>query len=175
MKTNRHAHHEGAIRLTRTDGVELDEHIGGQTGAVAYWKDRSTSYVLHTRTARTGGLAIADEADTVIQFIDRLQYGEEIESESLEKALEDIRSLRTRLEAIEGEAILYAREHAPEHTRQGTPRLSFMAIANALGTSHSTVIERHEKMTNGRHAAWRRWLVQGSPRAAMYNGEDLSR
>jgi hypothetical protein len=175
MKANRHAHHEGAIRLVRRDGVELDERIGGQNGAAAYWQDGSTSYLLHTRTERELGFVLADEADTVIQFVDRLHYGEPIEADSLEKALRDIRGLRNRLEAIEGEAILYARESASDDTgrvRRRVPRLNFHTIANALGIAHSTVIERHEKMTGGRHAAWRRWLVQGTPRARMYAGTD---
>lgn len=173
MKANRHAHHEGAIRLVRRDGVELDERLGGQDGAAAYWQDGSTSYLLHTRTERELGFTIADEADTVIQFVDRLHHGEDIEPASLEKALEDVRKLRTRLEAIENEAILYGREPMTEQAgrvKTRKPRLNFATIATALGIDHSTVIERHQKMIGGRHASWRRWLVQGTERAAMYSG-----
>lgn len=169
---DRHTHHNGEIRLVRTDGIELEEDLGGQVGAAAYWQDGSTSYLLHTRTGHTHGFSLADEMDTVIQFVDRIRLDEDIEPGSMAKALEDIRRLRNRLEAIESEAILVARENvngAEGHVRSRKPRMTFEAISTELGLDHSTVVERHRKLIDGKHASWRRWLVQGTFRASMYN------
>lgn len=169
---NRHTHHNGEIELVRTDGVDFADHSPQQSGAVAHWADGSTSYLLHTRTGHVHGYTLADELDTVIQFVDRLRLDEDIEPDSMAKALEDIRRLRTRLDAIESEAILVARENvngAEGRVRSRKPRLTFEAIAGELGLDHSTVVERHRKMTEGKHAGWRHWLVQGTDRASMYN------
>lgn len=174
---DKHAHHMGAIELVRTDGVELDERLGGQNGAHAFWDDGTTSYVLHTRSGHVHGWTIADEADTVIQIVDAMRAGEDVTPEQMSHALRDIRRLRTRLEAIENEAILYAREYSAHTKREKVPgggsrqkpRLNVTEIADELGLDHSTVVERHQKMTAGRHAQWRYWLVQGTERVGSYN------
>lgn len=176
MAADRFTHHNGDIELVRTDGVDFADHSPIQKGAVAHWADGSTSYLLHTRTGHVHGYTLADETDTVIQFVDRVRLGEDIEPDSMAKALEDIRRLRTRLDAIENEAILVAREYSAHTERERTAggtrqksRLTVQQVAEGLGLDHSTVVERHQRMSGGRHAAWRQWLVQGTPRATFYN------
>lgn len=170
---DRHAHHNGDIELVRTDGVDFANHSPKQNGAVAHWADGSTSYLLHSRSGQVHGYTLADEMDTVIQFVDRMRLDEEITPDSMAKALEDIRRLRLRLDAIEGEAILVARESVADNAgrvKRRKPRLTFQEIAGELGLDHSTVIERHKKMTRGEHSVWRPWLVQGTDRDTAYNG-----
>lgn len=173
MEADRFTHHNGDIELVRTDGVDHADHSPIQKGAVAWWADGSTSYLLHTRTGHVHGYTLADEMDTVIQFVDRLRLGEEITPDSMAKALEDIRRLRLRLDAVEGEAILVARESIEDNAgriKRRRPRLTFEAIAGELGLDHSTVVERYKRMSRGIHAAWRHWLVQHTDRDAMYAG-----
>ena len=173
MEADRFTHHNGDITLVRTDGVDFADHSPIQKGAVAWWQDGSTSYLLHTRTGQVHGFALADEMDTVIQFVDRVRRGEEITPDSMAKALEDIRRLRMRMDAIENEAILVARESAEDNVgriKRRKPRMTFEAIAAELGLDHSTVIERYKRMSRGIHAAWRHWLVQHTDRDAMYAG-----
>lgn len=173
---DKHAHHKGEIRLERTDGVELYEGIGGQNGATAFWEDGTTSYVLHTRTGHEHGWKIADEADTVIQFVDALRAGEDFTPEQVAHTLQDIRRLRNRLDAIENEAILAGREYSAHTEREKIPggsrqkpRLTVTEIAAELGLDQSTVTERYQRMSGGRHASWRGWLVQGTDRDGTYN------
>jgi hypothetical protein len=173
---DKHAHHRGAVRLIRTDGVGFADHSPEQHGATAFWDDGTTSYVLHTRSGHVHGWTVADEANTVIQIMDVMIGGEDIPPEQMSASLRDIRRLKTRLEAIENEAILYARESdssGADCARPRKPRLNVTQIADELGLDHSTVVERHRRMLDGRHAVRRRWLVQGTDRAAMYTGSDL--
>ena len=167
---DRSTHHNGEIELVRRDGVGFAMGSPRQSGSTAFWADGSTSYLLHTRTGHVHGWMLADEMDTVIQFVDRMRLGEEITPESLAKALEDIRRLRTRLDAIESEAILIARE--PDEVIGKPHRLTVQEIGAELGLDHSTVVGREKRMKAGHHAAWRHWLVQGTERDAMYTGDD---
>ena len=173
---DRHAHHNGDIELVRTDGVDYAPHSPRQSGAMAYWADGSTSYLLHTRTGQVHGIALADEMDTTIQFVDRMRLGEDIEPDSMRKALEDIRRLRLRLDAIEGEAILVARESARDdagRVKRRKPLLTFDEIATELGLDYSTVIGRHKRMSKGDHSVWRPWLVQQTDRDTAYNANRI--
>lgn len=160
-----HAAHGGRITLTHADTTP-DGRIGGRSGATTWWRDGTTSYVLHFRSGQTHGWTMADEADTAIQALDSLRTGEDMSGERLWAALRDVRRLRTRLEALEAEAMLYAREIGPG----GKPRMSLRETGEAVGLHHTTVAERVERMRAGEHAAWRHWLVQGTARADLYGG-----
>ncbi|MFE0389538.1 hypothetical protein ACFW1F_36575 [Streptomyces bungoensis] len=154
-----YAAHAGRITLTHAD-TEPNVFLGGQSGATTWWQDGTTSYVLHFRSGRNHGGAMADEADTAIQAVDSLRHGEEMNADRLANALRDVRRLRNRLEALEAELITYARETAPE----GRPRMSLREIGEATDTHHTTVAERIERARTGHPHPWRNWLVQNSPR-----------
>ncbi|WP_331728843.1 AsnC family protein [Streptomyces canus] len=160
-----YAHHTGRITLTHAD-TEPDERIGGHSGATTWWKDGTTSYVLHFRGGPEHGHAMADETDTAIQALDSLREGEPMSGDRLWAALRDVRRLRNRLEALESELILYAREDDP----QGRARMSLREIGEVTNTHHTTVAERVDRMRAGTHAPFRRWLVQGTDREAMHGG-----
>ncbi|WP_331728311.1 hypothetical protein OG590_40500 (plasmid) [Streptomyces goshikiensis] len=153
------AHHKGRIKLEH-----LDTEAREVNGATTWWEDGTTSYVLHTRTGQVHGWTIADEADTVIQAVDSLRIGDEISTDRLWHALQDVRRLRTRLEALEAELILYAQEQGPE----GKKRMPFREVGEALGLHHTTVAERHARILGGEAPAWRNWLVQNTPRADLH-------
>lgn len=157
-----YAAHADRITLTHAD-TEVHPQLGA-SGATTYWADGTTSYVVHFRSGHTHGWTMADETDTAVQAVDSLREGEEIGPDRLRSALRDVRRLRTRLEAVEAELTLYARENGP----QGRPRLTFRDIAEEVGTSHPAVVQRHERLASGEAAAWRNWLVQQTPRADMY-------
>ncbi|MFI9031106.1 hypothetical protein [Streptomyces sp. NPDC053560] len=161
------AAHAGRITLTHAD-TEPDHQAGGRRGATAWWADGTTSYVLHFRSGHVHGWTMADEADTAIRAVDSLRAGEDMDGDRLWAALRDVRRLRTRLEALEAELILYAREEAPA----GRARMNLREIGEVTGTHHSTVAERVERMTRGAHASWRHWLVQGTAREALHKGVD---
>lgn len=174
---DKHAHHMGEIELSRRDGVDFADHSPQQHGAHAFWDDGTTSYILHTRTGHVHGWTLADEADTVIQFVDAMRLDEDLTPDQMSHTLTDIRRLRMRLEAIENEAILYSREYSAHTEREREPggsrqkpRLTVTEVANELGLDHSTIVERHQRLTSGRHASWRPWLVQGTRRELSYNG-----
>lgn len=162
-----YAAHTGRITLTHAD-TQPDAQAGGRSGATTWWADGTTSYVLHFRSGPVHGWTMADEADTAIQAVDSLRAGEELDSPRLWAALRDVRRLRNRLEALESELILYAREEAAE----GRARLNLREIGEVTGTHFSTVAERVERLTRGAHPAFRHWLVQGTPRADMHTGQD---
>lgn len=160
-----YAHHAGRITLAHADTAP-DERIGGRNGATTWWQDGTTSYVVHFRSGHTHGWSMADETDTAVQAVDSLREGEDMNGDRLWAALRDVRRLRTRLEALEAELVLYAREDGP----QGRPRMSLREIGEVTQTHHTTVAERVDRMRSGQHAPWRNWLVQGTPRAALYGG-----
>ncbi|MFJ4343572.1 hypothetical protein [Streptomyces sp. NPDC088915] len=162
-----YAAHTGRITLTHAD-AQPAEDIGGRHGATTWWNDGTTSYVLHFRSGQVHGWTMADEADTAIHAVDSLRAGEDMNSERLWNALRDVRRLRNRLEALESELILYAREEASE----GRAKLNLREIGEVTGTHFSTVAERIERLTRGAHPAFRHWLVQGTPRADMHAGQD---
>ncbi|MFZ4249700.1 hypothetical protein ACOZDF_31115 [Streptomyces griseoincarnatus] len=164
-----YAAHKGRITLTHAD-TEPHPQMP-PNGATTWWADGTTSYVLHFRSGHTHGWTMADEADTAIQAVDSLRAGEDMSGDRLWSALRDVRRLRTRLEALEAELILYAREEAPE----GRARMNLREIGEVTNTHHSTVAERVERMAGGNHAAWRHWLVQGTAREAMHNGQATTR
>lgn len=158
------AAHLGRITLTHQD-TEADTRITtNRQGATTWWADGTTSYVLHFRSGHTHGWTIADEADTVIQAVDSLRNGEHFGADRLHNVLRDVRRLRTRLEALEAELILYARETDD----RGNVRLSLRDIGEELGLHHSTVDERWRRMLNGDMPAWRSWLVQDTDRENLY-------
>lgn len=162
--TRGQAAHLGRITLTHQD-TEVDTRITtNQHGATTWWADGTTSYVLHFRSGHTHGWTIADEADTVIQAVDSLRNGEHFGADRLHNVLRDVRRLRTRLEALEAELILYSRETDP----QGKAKLSLRDIAEELGLHHSTVAERLQRMLSGDMPAWRHWLVQGTDRENLH-------
>jgi hypothetical protein len=161
-----HAAHGGRITLTHADTAP-DDRIGGRSGATTWWQDGTTSYVLHFRSGQVHGWTVADETDTAIQALDSLRTGENMSADRLWAALRDVRRLRSRLEALEAELTLYAREKGP----QGRPRMALREIGEAAGLHHSTVAERVERAHVGEHAPWRHWLVQGTDRAALYVGD----
>lgn len=156
--TPQYAAHAGRITLTHADTQPHPQMP--PNGATTWWADGTTSYLLHFRSGHTHGWTLADETDTVIQAVDSLRLGEEISPDRLSNALRDLRRLRTRLEAVEGELILYAREKGAE----GGPRLTFREIGEELGLNHTTVMERHGRMMDGRTPEWRHWLVQHTDR-----------
>jgi hypothetical protein len=160
-----YAHHVGRITLTHEDTTP-DERLGGQNGATTWWKDGTISYVLHFRSGQPWGWAMADEADTAIQALDSLREGEFMSGDRLWAALRDVRRLRSRLEALESELILYAREDASE----GRARMSLREIGEVTQTHHTTVAERIDRMRAGTHPEFRGWLTQNTPREAMYGG-----
>ncbi|WP_371584564.1 hypothetical protein [Streptomyces sp. NBC_01314] len=159
------AAHAGRITLTHAD-TEPDTRIGGQEGATTWWKDGTTSYVVHFRSGQVHGWTMADEVDTAIQAVDSLREGENMSGDRLWAALRDVRRLRTRLEAAEAELTLYARENG----ENGRPRMSLREIGEATQTHHSSVAERVQNAQDGKVAEWRHWLVQGTPRADLYGG-----
>ncbi|MFE5809439.1 hypothetical protein [Streptomyces sp. NPDC056491] len=154
-----YAHHKGRMKLEHRDTEAREVN-----GATTWWEDGTTSYVLHFRTGQVHGWTLADETDTAIQALDSLRLGEEISGDRLWSALRDIRRLRTRLEALEGELVLYAREDGP----QGTPRMPLREIGEVTQTHHTTVAERVQRMKGGEFPAWRHWLVQGTDRDETY-------
>ena len=160
-----HAAHAGRITLTHAD-TSPDTRIGGQDGATTWWLDGTTSYVVHFRSGQVHGWTMADETDTAVQAVDSLREGEEMNGDRLWAALRDVRRLRTRLEALESELVLYAREDGPT----GRPRMSLREIGEATQTHHTTVDERVRRARGGDVAEWRNWLVQGTPRADLYGG-----
>lgn len=164
-----HAAHSGRIGLTHADTVP-DVRLGGQNGATTWWQDGTTSYVLHFRSGHVHGWTMADETDTAIQAVDSLRAGEEMNGDRLWAALRDVRRLRTRLEALESELVLYAREEGPE----GRPRMPLREIGEVTQTHHTTVAERVDRMRAGQHAPWRNWLVQHTDREALYGGTTTS-
>lgn len=160
-----YAAHADRITLTHAD-TEPNEAIGGRSGATTWWADGTTSYVVHFRSGHTHGWTMADETDTAVQAVDSLRLGEDMSGERLWAALRDVRRLRTRLEAVEAELILYAREKGTD----GQAKLSFREIGETVQTSHPAVVERHGRLTSGNHAEWRHWLVQGTYRESLYGG-----
>lgn len=165
-----HAAHLGKITLTHAD-TEPDTKIKtNQHGATTWWADGTTSYVLHFRSGHVHGWTLADEMDTVIQTVDRLRAGEEMTDDILRHSMQDVRRLRSRLEALESELILYSKEYDPQ---QGKSKLSLRDIAEELGLHHSTVAERLSRMRSGDLPDFRHWLVQGTDRASLYNGVEF--
>lgn len=162
-----YAHHVGRITLTHAD-TEPETRLGGRNGATTWWADGTTSYVLHFRSGHVHGWTMADETDTAIQALDSLRAGEEMNGERLWAALRDVRRLRNRLEALEAELILYAREDGPE----GRPRMPLREIGEVTSTHHTTVAERVERMRAGAHPEFRHWAVQNTDRTALYGGTD---
>lgn len=161
-----HAAHAGRITLAHADTAP-DERIGGTKGATTWWLDGTTSYVVHFRSGQVHGWTVADETDTAIAALDSLREGEDMSPERLWAALRDVRRLRSRLEALEVELTLYAREAGP----QGRPRMALREIGEATGLHHTTVAERCERARDGEHTGWRHWLVQGTARADLYPGD----
>lgn len=155
------AAHLGKITLTHTD-TEPDTRIGGRKGATTWWQDGTTSYVLHFRSGQTHGWTLADETDTVIQTVDSLRLGEHMTPDRVRHSLRDLRRLRGRLEAIEAELILYAREKDADGKR-----LTFREIAEELDVTHTSVMERHGRMLDGKVSDWRHWLVQDTYRQPL--------
>ncbi|MEU4352804.1 hypothetical protein [Streptomyces sp. NPDC023838] len=160
-----YAHHTGRITLTHTD-TEPETRLGGRNGATTWWADGTTSYLLHFRSGQVHGWTLADETDTAIQALDSLRAGEEMDGDRLWAALRDVRRLRTRLEALEAELVLYAREEGP----QGGARMPLREIGEVTQTHHTTVAERVDRMRAGQHAPWRNWLVQHTDRETLYGG-----
>ncbi|WP_326581698.1 AsnC family protein (plasmid) [Actinacidiphila glaucinigra] len=156
------AHHLGRIRLEHLDSTHAG-HSPVQKGATAHWADGTTSYVLHTRSGDAHGWAVADETDTAIRAMDALRAGEDITPGTLRNALRDVRRLRGRLEALEAELILYAREADAD----GEPRLPFRAIGEEVGTTHPAVMERHRRLSAGEVPYYRNWLIQGTVRVRL--------
>lgn len=162
------AAHAGRITLTHADTAP-DDRIGGQNGATTWWQDGTTSYVVHFRSGQVHGWTMADECDTAVQAVDSLRLCEDMGGERLWAALRDVRRLRTRLEALESELVLYARETGTD----GRPKMSLREIGEATQTHHSTVDERVRRARSGEGTAeWRHWLVQGTYREAMYGGAE---
>ncbi|MEU6696148.1 hypothetical protein ABZ927_39090 [Streptomyces massasporeus] len=162
-----HAAHAGRITLAHADTI-VDPRLGS-SGATTWWADGTTSYVLNFRSGHAHGWTMADETDTAIQAVDSLRMGEDISPDRLHAALRDVRRLRTRLEALESELVLYARETGVD----GRPKLSLREIGEATQTHHTTVDERVRRARSGEGtAAWRNWLVQGTYRARQYGGTD---
>jgi hypothetical protein len=157
-----HAAHTGRITLTHAD----TERMGRQDGATTWWQDGTASYVVHFRSGHTFGWQMADETDTAIQAVESLRMAEDMSGERLWAALRDIRRLRNRLEAVEAELILYAREKGVD----GRPKMSLREIGEATQTHHTTVDERVDRMRAGNHAPWRKWLVEGTYRESQYGG-----
>ncbi|MGW2865631.1 hypothetical protein [Streptomyces sp. NPDC001205] len=158
-----YAAHTGRITLTHAD-TRPDVRIGGRKGATTWWEDGTTSYVLHFRSGQAHGGTIADETDTAIQAVDSLRAGEYMDHARLWTALRDVRRLRTRLEALEAELVLYAREKGTDNR----PLMPLREIGEVTETHHSTVAERVDRMHAGQHAPWRNWLVQGTYRANLH-------
>lgn len=165
-ETLQHAAHVGRITLTHAD-TEPHPQMP-PNGATTWWADGTTSYVLHFRSGHVHGWTLADETDTVIQTVDSIRAGEDMAPDRLRSALRDVRRLRTRLEAVEAELILYARENGA----QGRPRLPLRDIGEELGLHHTTVAERHGRLAAGEAPQWRNWLVQHTDRAGMYGPPD---
>jgi hypothetical protein len=159
-----YAAHADRITLSHADTAVHPRH--GASGATTWWADGTTSYVLHFRSGQAHGWTMADETDTAIQAVDSLREGEDMSPDRLWAALREARRLRNRLEALEAELILHARENGPD----GRPRMSLREIGEVLGTSHPAVLERVTRMHAGTHAPYRAWLVQGTARAQMYPG-----
>ncbi|MFJ9427988.1 hypothetical protein [Streptomyces sp. NPDC101249] len=158
------AAHAGRITLTHADTAP-DDRIGGRNGATTWWQDGTTSYVVHFRSGHTHGWTMADETDTAVQAVDSLREGEDMSPDRLWAALRDVRRLRTRLEALESELVLYARETGVN----GRPKMSLREIGEATQTHHTTVDERVRRARSGEGTAeWRHWLVQGTYRESMY-------
>ncbi|MFE0779130.1 AsnC family protein [Streptomyces sp. NPDC058861] len=160
-----YAHRTGRLTLTHSD-TQPETALKSRPGPTTWWADGTTSFVLHFRGGPIHGETMAEETDTAIQAVDSLRAGEEISTGRLWNALRDARRLRTRLEALEAELLLYAREEGPS----GRPRMSFREVAEATQTHHTTVAERVERMRAGAHAPWRNWLVQNTDRATLYGG-----
>ncbi|MEU6235408.1 hypothetical protein [Kitasatospora sp. NPDC047058] len=160
--TDTHAHHRGEIRLQRS-GMEHRE----TSGATTWWPDGTTSYVLHFKGPHSVW-TIADEADTVIKAVEDLHSGEEMSKSLLQSRLRDTRRLLTRLNAIEEELLLYAREAGPD----GEPRLSWREIGEEMGLHFTTARERHKRAASGQGAPCRHWLVQHTHRDQMYPTAD---
>lgn len=137
-------------------------------GATTWWADGTTSYVVHFRSGHVHGWTMADETDTAVQALESLRMGEFMNGERLWAALRDVRRLRTRLEALESELILYARETGTD----GRPMMSLREIGEVTQTHHSSVAERVDRMRAGTHAPWRHWLVQGTYRENLYGGAE---
>lgn len=161
-----HAAHAGRITLSHAD-TQVHPQLGA-SGATTWWQDGTTSYVVHFRTGQVHGWTMADETDTAVQAVDSLRMCEDMSGERLWAALRDVRRLRTRLEALEAELILYARESGTD----GRPKMSLREIGEVTQTHHSSVAERVERMRAGAHAPWRHWLVQGTYREALYGGAE---
>lgn len=166
MTAPQYAAQMGRIRLAHAD---TEPHPQLPTnGPTTWWADGTTSYVLHFRSGHVHGWTLADETDTVIQAVDSIRAGEDMSPDRLSNALRDVRRMRTRLEAVEAELILYARENGA----QGRPRLSLREIGEELELHHTTVSERHGRLVAGESARWRNWLVQHTARAEMYGAPD---
>ncbi|WP_371749329.1 hypothetical protein [Streptomyces sp. NBC_00280] len=161
-----YAAHADRIMLAHAD-TQVHPQLGA-SGATTYWADGTTSYVVHFRSGQVHGWTMADETDTAVQAVDSLREGENMGGERLWAALRDVRRLRTRLEALESELVLYAREDGP----QGRPRMTLQEIGEATQTHHTTVSERVQRAHRGDVAEWRHWLVQGTPRLALYGGAE---
>lgn len=162
--TPQHAAHADRITLTHAD-TEVHPQLG-TSGATTWWADGTTSYVVHFRSGHTHGWSMADEADTAIQAVDSLRAGEYMGHDQLWDALRDVRRLRTRLEALEAELILYAREKGTDDR----PLMPLREIGEVTQTHHTTVAERVDRMRAGQHAPWRNWLVHGTYRENLYGG-----
>ncbi|EST17890.1 hypothetical protein [Streptomyces niveus] len=160
-----YAHHTGRITLTHAD-TEPEIRLGGRNAATTFWQDGTTSYLLHFRSGHVHGWTMADETDTAIQAVDSLRAGEEMSGQRLWSALRDVRRLRGRLEALEAELVLYAREK----TVSGRSRMSLREIGEVTETHHTTVAERVDRMQAGAHAPFRGWLVQHTDREHLYGG-----
>jgi hypothetical protein len=154
---------EQASEFSTTHPDMLHNEVSGNT---TFWPDGTTTYTLVTKEGHATGWTVADEADTVLRAIEAIRSGKRPADAELWRYMTDTRRLLTRLQAVQDELLLLARE-ADE---QGNV-MSWREIGEAVGQHFTTVRERHERITVGEQpAVWRGWLTQHTERATRYTG-----
>lgn len=140
--------------------TRLDMEPWQVDGRTANWPDGVSTYTIVHRNEKQW--AVADEADTAVRAVDAIQDGY-VPAKLLWEGLRDIRRLRQRLGAIEQELLLMAREPV-----DGRPTMSWREIGESMKLHHTTAKELHDRVAVGDVHPFRNWLVEKTPRAALY-------
>lgn len=131
-------------------------------GCWAVWDDQVQTFTLQWGPAAGAwahGALMAEEMDAALLALEAIRAGDVgrlRDAEFLTRSMSRVRRLRMRLEAIEEELLLAARDKEPT----GKSTLTWDAVGGELRQHPTSVRERWIRSTSGQYAEFRDWLTQ---------------